>query len=127
MSKSSETPVRPGGPLVERPVQGADGNWYHYGQMIPKKEAVDLDYAASFWKNQPEGMEQTMMSVIETTAQEGTFWQYVDQEKMTDKDKEKISAYRVLAKQMGYSLGGFTHQSGKPTGHAPIERTSQDS
>jgi hypothetical protein len=122
MSESSEAPARPGGALVERPVQGSDGNWYMHGRRIPREEAVDYEYAATFWAKQPKAMERTMMDIIEHAAQEGTFWLFVDQERMTDEDKERISAYRVLAKQMGYRLGGFSHQPGEPTGRAPIER-----
>jgi hypothetical protein len=126
MSPCSETSVRPGGALVQRPVQGPDGNWYMDGRRISEEDARDYEYATRFWKRgQPETMRQNMTEIIEKAVQEGTFYLFVDQEEMTDEDKERISAYRVLAKQIGYRVGGFTHQPGKPTACAPIERMTE--
>lgn len=97
---------RPGGELHGKPVQGLDGQWYDkFGNPISE----DAEYARRFWdRGQPNGMRSTMVDILESSIQRESFGSFVDPSGITEYDKEKLSAYRMLAQELGYKIGKFT-------------------
>ncbi len=99
---------RPGGPLKGKPVEGLDERWYDpFGKPI-KFEERDLIYAKRFWShNQPRGLREVMIENVLDSEKHGFLGCFVSSEGIDETNKEKLSAYRVLAQQMGYKLGKF--------------------
>lgn len=126
--KNEETPEkkRPGGEMVGNPKKDSDGQWYNkLGEKISQDEA----YSDLFWErqkklgNKPELIEKqkaAMAGIIKDCVKPGEtvgkFSHAIEQvggmtqelEKgIPESDKEKLSAYRVLAKELGYEIGLF--------------------
>lgn len=112
--------IRPGGELYGRPVQGLDGHWYDkYGTPISEDE----EYSRRFWdKGQPKEMRSTMIGILESSIQNGHFSSFVDPSGITEYDKEKLSAYRILARELGYTIGQFSFNKKSYIATAPIFR-----
>ncbi len=99
---------RPGGELHTRPIQGSDGQWQDgYGNRISETEARDIDYATRFWRQQPAGQKQAMQEIIQNQVELGKFSLFVSPSGISEGDEEKLSAYRLLAREMGYEIGSF--------------------
>src|SRR3989339_183899 len=118
MGVDSHFPKRPGGPLVGKPVQGLDGQWYNqFGEKIEdtrrdQPRNKDADYAQRFWdKGQPKGFREVMIGNLHNSIKEGenegVFRCSVSPQGINDTDKEKLSAYRVLANELGYDMGPY--------------------
>lgn len=113
---------RPGGLLAGKPTQGFDGKWYNqYGEPIEFDEK-DLKYSERFWSSQPKGMRETFMNNILNAANDGFLGIIISEKEFTEKDKERASAYRVLARQMGLEVGGYILNENARTIVAPIKR-----
>ncbi|MEK6952751.1 MAG: hypothetical protein AABX29_07085 [Nanoarchaeota archaeon] len=114
---------RPGGPLEGRPVSGIDGKWYdQFGREI-KFDPKDIKYSDLFWsRNQPRGIKEAMIDNIVSASEGGLFGCFVAANGITDYDKERLSAYRVLAKQMGYEIGEYKFNARSGNATVPIWR-----
>jgi len=76
-----------------------------------------------FWsRDQPRGKREAIIDNIISASETGLIGCFVNSGGITDYDKERLSAYRILAKQMGYEIGEykFNPRSGNVT--APIRR-----
>lgn len=139
----TEAKKLPGGPLRMRPVevdgtfydpyhppklyQTADGKQeYRGGKVIDRDEA----YSMMFWSRPiGPGLRESMMESIETAAQSGQFFSFAGVSKISggkieldQKSKEKLSAYRILAKEMGYVIGSFQYHEDAGTVQASITK-----
>jgi len=78
----------------------------------------DPTYSAQFLATQPEGFEQAMQKNIRRSAEKGVISIFVSVDGMTPQDKQKLSAYRVIADQMGYDIGQWKYSPSQGTGSA---------
>ena len=117
-------PERPGGELKGKPVQDPDGKWHDlYGKEISAQEAIDQTYAVEFWKNNPQGVRDVFAERIQEAEQRGTISVFVDKDGINEKDKEKLSAIRQLARGLGYEMGQWKRsQTGTGTATATIKK-----
>jgi hypothetical protein len=131
----------PGGPLRERPleingvfydpfhppklIQTPDGRQeYRGGRVLDKDEA----YSMLFWqKDQPPGLREAMEQSLDTAIQKGVFSTFVGGTERPDggfefdqDSKEKLSAYRILARERKYQIGPFRYLHGSGTAQATI-------
>ncbi len=115
---------RPGGPLKGKPVVGLDGRrWYDpFGEEIvfdPK----DLEYSKRFWShNQPPEQRETMIENVLRAGETGFIGMSVDPTGITGAHREKLSALRVLARQMGYNVKQFIFDPRSYTAIASIKK-----
>jgi hypothetical protein len=81
------------------------------------KQTKDESYAEEFWQKQPAGLKEAMEQNILAAIKAGIFSMFVapeegktfqDTESIDEESKRKLSAYRVLAKEIGYEIGPFT-------------------
>ena len=79
----------------------------------------DAEYSKRFWEGQPDGMREAMIENIKSAASSGTFSMFAIMEGFSEKDKEKMSAYRSLAKEIGYEIGPI--KLNRQTGTASAE------
>ena len=116
----------PGGALQGRAAQGQDNKWRdQFGEVLDFNKAQDMDYAARFWaRSQPTGMRENMMTIVESSANQNPpqLASFIDPSGITEKDKEKLSAYRVLAEEMGYEVGPYVLNNRSYTALAPIHK-----
>ncbi len=119
-------PSLPGGELHTRPMQRLDGTWEDgYGERLSPEEAriaVDGEYASAFWKDQPSGMLEIMRGIIEKAGEKGKIVHFTGPHGFEEKDREKLSAYRILAEEMGYESGPFRLDPKTHTATAEIKR-----
>jgi hypothetical protein len=117
-------PKFPGVKLQGRPALRDDGKWYdQFGELLPENAQRDLEYAARFWRgNQPSGLRETMQTNIEHACLHGQLASAVSPHGMTEDDKQKLSAYRVLAGELGYLVGPYKFHKGSGTVTAPITK-----
>lgn len=104
---------RPGGPIQGKPIQDFEGKWHNQsGEEI----STDAAYAQAYWNEQkikgmPEKnidqMRQSMRDTIEQQEEGGIVGIFVDKTGITDEFKRKLSAYREIAREMGYEIGEF--------------------
>ncbi len=115
---------RPGDPLRERPVQGPNRKWYAYGKRIT--HTPDKAYAFAFWKRIKKPVRKGVLAAIkeniQTAAKQGMLAINVGAE-MDGIAKERLSAYREVAKTIGYTVGKFTHHKQSHSAIAPIMKT----
>lgn len=137
---TSDTPkhLRPGRAYFPRPIEVSgktfdpfhppktirdpDGTQRYIGgrEMIP-----DEVYAAKFWaRKHPPGLREAMIETIRADAQIGTTVIFVDKSGITEIDKEKLSARRELAKELGFEVGSFAFNKNAFTATATIRPTS---
>src|SRR3989344_2969320 len=115
----------PGGALQGRAAQGRDHKWRdQFGELLNSNKAQDMDYAAQFWAHQPEGMHAVMRQNIERAAKQNPpqIGSFVDKAGITEEDKEKLSAYRVLAEEIGYEVGQYVLNKRSHTAFAPLRK-----
>lgn len=94
------------------------------------RENRDRKYADMFWednKNIKEKMRRTMMEIIENSINhetgEGTLYlQAVSRTGIKEKDKARLSAYRILAREMGYEIGEFVFDKKTDVVRASIKK-----
>ncbi len=119
---SQEQPRRPGGTLEGKPIQGPDGQWYDkFGEKISQ----DAAYAIGFWKKQPAGMREAMHDILKRAEQTGIMSSLASPDKGIEDDlelKQKLSAYRELAREMGYEVGQFQFDKRTGTATASIKK-----
>ncbi len=86
-------------------------------------EDQDEEYAKRFWKRQPKGMrEQMIQNVTVTGANAGFIGAFVDPNGPNEKDKEYMSAQRLLAKELGYEVDGYVFHKVSYTVTAKIRK-----
>jgi len=98
------------------------------GEPISDNLSKDQEYSRLFWERMTEGKRPeyrenkrlNMMEIINdaVTKQKGRFSLFVTRSpegKFDEADRENISAYREVAKEMGYILGPVTHNGGNET------------
>ncbi len=84
----------------------------------------DIEYSQRFWaRGQPNGMHGVMCSEVEKSYRSGRFGHFVSSDGITESDKETLSAYRILAKELGYRIGLFTFDRSTGIATAPIEKS----
>lgn len=85
--------------------------------------AEDEEYAKRYWTRQPKGMKEVMEDYIRKSARErGLISHFVDPNKIAEDDKEKLSAFRLLAKQLGYEMGQYKFDKQTHTTTAEIKK-----
>ena len=89
------------------------------------KGELDRVYAERFWARSPEGMRAAYQASIESAARTGTLSIFVNMEGLDEKDKEKMSAFRLLARELGYEVGQFRVDRNRATASAPIQKKSR--
>ena len=79
------------------------------GNMRDKETTMTSDkrHADNYFATAPKGMLTTMQSIIRKSVVQGWFGMFADMGGYTDKDKNKMSAYRVVAADMGITIGPF--------------------
>ena len=84
----------------------------------------DLKYAAMFWeKGQPKGMLEAMSKNIQSASLEGKIHMFVNPKGISENEKMKMSAYRLLADAIGYEIGAYNfNKDGSHTATAPINK-----
>lgn len=93
------------------------------GADRPKSKAeIDRLYAERFWASAPEGMRVVYTTSIESAARIGTLSLFANREGIDERDKEKMSALRVLAQELGYEVGQFHLDKKQNTASAPIHK-----
>ena len=114
---------RPGGLFKGKPGEGLNGKWYDpFGKSIVF-DHLDLDYSARFWsRSRPKGLREVMIDNIITGEKEGSIGSFVSPDGILESDREKLSAYRVLAQQMGYEVGKFSFNKRAYTALASIRK-----
>ena len=135
--QESQTTRLPGGEYKPRPIE-IDGEFYD--SLHPPKLFRGLDgkevyvggekldkndvYAERFWsRDQPKGLKEVMTENIrKATEERGTFTSFVGENGISDTDKEKLSAYRVLARETGYEIGEFAFDKKTGVASAPIRQ-----
>lgn len=124
-----EAPKRPGGPLRAKPIE-IGGVFYdplhppklyqtpggkqefRGGKTLDKDEA----YSMMFWAGKrPKGLREAMLQSLYSAIKTGKFSSFAgasetpDGRLALDQDsKEKLSAYRILAREQGYTIGKAT-------------------
>ena len=137
-AKPDTVPARPGVPLVQRPLeingvfydplhpprayQKADRSMEYRGGKPLEREEADRLYSERFWQRQPKGVREAMIENIQKGAESGFIGSYVDPGGITDDDREKLSAYRNLAKELGYEVGEYKFESNSHMARAPIRK-----
>jgi hypothetical protein len=103
--------VRRGFPtsVVEEPMSSKKkkkkSSVYRVPQLEEQVSGADKQFADEFFLNSPSGMKQVMIKIIEKSVPTGRIAMAANMGEFTDKDKRKLSAYRVLAADMGYTIG----------------------
>jgi hypothetical protein len=76
--------------------------------IIEITDDKDGEYSKKFWeKGKPEGLREAMIENIISATNTGFIGIFVSLDGYTENDKEKMSAYRVLAKEIGYEIGPY--------------------
>ena len=103
---------RPGTSLKGKPIVSLDGvTWYDpFGERI-LFNPTDLIYADKFWaeltSEKKENQKNIMAQNIIDAEKNGCLEMFVNPSGIVRDDKKRLSAYRVLAQQMGYQVGNF--------------------
>jgi hypothetical protein len=106
-----------------------DGDREYIGKELDK----DTAFSRLFWeKDQPEGLKEAMKETITRQIDGGKFFSSVGSEvnsegniELDQDSKEKLSAYRVLANEMGYEIGPYDLVN-KTTVEAKINKIESD-
>lgn len=155
-SQEPNIPKRPGGELHIRPividgtvydpygapklVSDADGNLSYVGgkplesadTTTPTEETPpdkDEEYARRFWeRGRPEGLREVMTDIVRKAAEQenGSIGSFVSPEGIDEKDREKLSAYRQLARSLGYEVGQYVFSPDGYTAQASIKKPKDE-
>lgn len=81
-------------------------------------------YSASWLANRAPGTIDAIKKNIITAALKGTIGLFVDINGISEDDKGRLSAYRVIADQIGYEIGKWKYnkKSGTQSAIAPIRK-----
>ncbi len=75
---------------------------------LPADWEKDKENAARFFETQPADMRQSMIKVIEEAAKKDPPLIYVHIDGgLSDKNVDKLSAFRILAEEMGWEIAAF--------------------
>lgn len=128
LTPQQEAHKKLGGELVGKPIEGPDGKWYNqFGEEVSRDEA----FSSMYWGNLRMGgmkekgiqeMQEQMRETLEKAAIEGNLSIFVDRNGLTQNDKEKLSAYRIQAKQFGYEISQFELNKDSGTVTAKISK-----
>lgn len=89
---------------------------------LPKsREQIEAEYAEKFLSGHPEASE-AMKQEIEAAGLMGNISFPIGRGGITEEDKARFSAYRQIAKSMGYEIGGVSFHEVNYTATAPIRR-----
>jgi len=141
MTEDSETAGKasklPGGEYKPKPIEinGVLYDGFHPPKEIQRPDGTvayiggrkldrDQVYAERFWQKQPKGKREVMIENIPRMADNGFVTSFVSQNGLSEEDREKLSAMRVLAKELGYDVGQFTFDSKTHIAKAPISKVS---
>ncbi len=102
-------------------IQNSDGTQEHVGGREMSPDEADKMYAARFWEGKPPGLREAMTETIKKDAQTGRTSIFVDKRGITERDKEKLSARRELARELGFEVGPFTFNENAYTATATIK------
>lgn len=104
-------------------------------EFLPQQASFedDLRYSGAFWerlrdahwtREQIERKKAQMSEVIEQAAESGSFQTIVQMGllQISDRDREKLSAYRVMAHDLGYEIGGWKYTARSGSVKAPIRK-----
>ncbi|MFA6047700.1 MAG: hypothetical protein WCV59_01160 [Parcubacteria group bacterium] len=86
----------------------------------------DLEYTRKFQENMIAGQREVMEKHIVESAQAGSISIFTSREVFDEEDKQKMSAFRTLAKKMGYEIGQFTINKGHDTATASIKKIEEN-
>lgn len=139
-------PKLPGQPLEQAPIE-IDGRFYdpfnppkqYYGkegQMLFKGgEEITRDeaYSKMFWrhKGHVKGLREAMIDSLKSSISEGIIGVFVGVEErdykteLIQESREKLSAYRVLAKELGYEIGPYTFHKDSGSVVAKMTKTNE--
>jgi len=85
---------------------------YNSGEQVGNEGDKDSVYAERFWDKQSptvrDGLREAMVQGIKSASESGTMGIFVNPTGLTERDKEKLSAYRLLAGELGFKVGKFT-------------------
>ncbi len=122
---------RPGGPLAGKPVEDYNGVWRnHFGEKI-EFDPKDVDYSKRFWlrksiflknENRLQELKEIMMESIASSSKNDFLGVFASSNGPSEEQKEQASAYRVLARQMGFKIGKYTLNEDSYIMIAPIKR-----
>ena len=142
LPRSEGNPRRPGGEYKPKPleiggvfydglyppkiIRRPDGSEVPIGGQRLDKDQVDQIYAERFWQSSRvvKGTREVMIDNIHRATEQGSLGSFVDPNGITEQDKEKLSAYRQLAKELGYEVGDFKFDKAAHTALAPIHKAS---
>jgi len=128
-------PKLPGGAARAKPLEinGQFYDPYHPPKLVRKTDGteeyvggktIDRDtiYANRFWDRQPKGMKEVMIQELHKAAADprGKIGSFVNPSGMDERDKEKLSAYRQLGKELGYEIGKYHFNPKVHTAEASI-------
>lgn len=133
---TDNSPKRPGGPLRQKPISvgGVDYDPFHPPKIFQNTDGTeeiiggrkfdkDEEYADRFWARRAKGSREVMVEYVHKAAQkDGFISSFVDPSGITEKDREKLSAYRKLARELGYEVGDFKFSPDAYTAIAPIKK-----
>jgi len=77
--------------------------------------ARDISFATMYFMEAPKGMAEAIAEIIISDADKGELVIAVDEKGYTDKDKKKLAAYRVIARNLGFAVGKFHKEGGFAT------------
>jgi hypothetical protein len=86
--------------------------------------AKDKEDARKFWIENDANMRLSMIKILEDAKKTDPPLIYVqiDQEGLTEKNIQKLAAYRLLAEEMGWEIGSFDVNSISHTVSAPMRQ-----
>jgi hypothetical protein len=94
----------------------------------PHNQNKDIDYAERFWSSNKNTIElrDAMAQSLQRAIDRGDrlFHISVDVTGITEKDKERLSAYRALGKELGVELGPFRLIKGAGTAVAELSESA---
>lgn len=92
-------------------------------ETLDEKIGKDKKYAKRFWDRQPPGMREVIEGNIRKgVAESGRIGCFVSPRGPDEKDREKLSAYRLLAEKMGYEVGSYSFNKRDYIASAPIKK-----
>lgn len=130
---------RPGGAYSPKPViiEGKTYDPFHPPKLVQNPDGTqgfiggkeltkDEVYADRFWrKTHPPGLREALIENIQKDAQAGTIGIFVSETGIAEEDREKLSAYRELARELGFEIGQFTFHKNAGTATATIKKNSK--
>jgi len=128
MKEKQKQVTRPGEILFESPIQGRDNNWYLFGKIVTDPTILrDIKYSEGFWQRQNNPKTITSLRVAMKTAiisgitHSGQLSVFVGKDGINNEtDRQRLSAYRLMATCMGYQVGEYSFNTRGFTASAPV-------